>query len=155
MKRLQRILPGLFFLVLAVVFFYGSFSIQQTTSGELSVISAATYPRVFILFLAIIGVAVLVFSLRQSDEAQEESGSYSGLLICVAVTLACILLLKAAGAILVGIVFLITMFVLLEPQNNSRKALIQKIVLAVVLSLLFSYLFRYGFGIRLPLYPSL
>ena len=65
------------------------------------------------------------------------------------------MLLKTVGAILVGIVFLTTMFLLLDPQEASRKTLWKKILLAVVLSLLFSYLFRYGFGIRLPLYPSL
>lgn len=155
MRRLQKAMPGLFYLLLAAVFFYGSFDIQQTTSGDLSVISATTYPRIFILFMAIIGVFVLISGLRQPDSEQEDSGSYSGLLICIAVTLAGILLLKTVGAILVGIVFLTTMFLLLDPQEASRKTLWKKILLAVVLSLLFSYLFRYGFGIRLPLYPSL
>lgn len=155
MKRLHKITPALFFILLAALFFYGSFDIKQTTSGELSVISAATYPRVFIAFLAVIGVFVLICDLRRDDGAEQESGSISGLLICVIVTLAGILLLKVVGAVLVGSVFLTVMFQLLEPQKLSRKAALKRALLAVALSLLFSYLFRYGFGIRLPLYPSL
>lgn len=157
MEKFKKALPPLFFLLVAAVFFYGTFSIKQTTSGNLAVISAATYPRAMIAFLAVMGLWILVQDavLDHSSSRQEaSSGAVLPLLTCIGTTLACILLLKTLGGVITGTVFLTVMFLLLERQPLTRKLAVKRFVLALVLGAAFSYLFRYGFGIRLPLFPS-
>lgn len=157
MEKFKKALPSLFFLLVAAVFFYGTFSIKQTTSGNLAVVSAATYPRVMIAFLAIMGFWILaqdVFLAPSGGQQEASSGATLPLLACIGVTLASILLLKTLGGVITGTAFLAGMFLLLERQPLTRKLVVKRFVLALVLGAAFSYLFRYGFGIRLPLYPS-
>ncbi len=152
-NSLKKAVPSLVYLLLAALFFWQTFSIQQSTSGTIGAITPRTVPRVVIACFALCAVLNLVNDLRSDKEAEALIQVPQKYLAACAAFLFVGLFVKRLGFVICGIVFMAVLLIALDDRPLTKKNIITNLVMAVVCSFVFCYAFRYGLNVRIPLYP--
>lgn len=150
----KKAIPSLVYILITGLFFWQTFYIQQSTSGSIGAITPRTVPRFILLCLAICAVINLVHDVK-SDVPYSPYIQVPLKYLVVALTFLFIaLFVKKLGFIFCGMVFLFSLFQVLDDRKASRKTIIGNLALAIIFSFVFCYGFRYGLNVRIPLYPK-
>ena len=152
-EQWKKAVPSLVYLLLAIIFYWQTFSIQQSTSGTMGAITPRTVPRVVIICLALCAVLNLVNDLRRDGGAAPLIQVPLKYLSVCAAFLFVSLFAKSLGFIICGIVFMGVLLIVLDDRPVSKRTVAFNILLAAALSFVFCYGFRYGLNVRIPLYP--
>lgn len=152
-SKWRKAVPSMIYLLAAAVFFWQTFSIQQSTSGSIGAITPRTVPRVILLCLALCAVLNLIHDLREEGECAPFVQAPFQYLVVALTFLFVSLAVKKLGFVLCGVVFLFSLFQVLDDRPVTRKRVLGNLVMAAAFSLIFCYGFRYGLNVRIPLYP--
>lgn len=152
-SKWRKAAPSVIYLLLAAVFFWQTFSIQQSTSGSIGAITPRTVPRVILICLALCAVMNLVHDMKEEGECASFVQVPYKYLIVALTFLFVSMAVKKLGFVLCGGVFLFALFQVLDDRPVSRKRVLGNLAMAVAFSIIFCYGFRYGLNVRIPLYP--
>ncbi len=152
-SRWRKVAPSVIYLLISAVFFWQTFSIQQSTSGSIGAITPRTVPRIILICLALCAVLNLIHDLKAVGECAPFIQVPYKYLAVVLIFLFVSLAVKKLGFVLCGCVFLFSLFQVLDDRSCTRKRMIGNLVMAVAFSVIFCYGFRYGLNVRIPLYP--
>ncbi len=151
--KFRAILPSIVYLIISAVFFVQTFSIRQSTSGDIGAITPRTIPRLIILLFAVCAVINMIQSWKKEEETEKLINRPLCYLIIGLDFLMIALLAKTIGFIITGIIFQFVLFCVLEDEKLTKKRVLFYFFTAVVLTFVFCYGFRYGLHVRIPLYP--
>lgn len=154
MNKWRKALPSLVYLAVAALFFWQSFSIQQSTSGTFGAVTPQTVPLVIILCLAVCAVINLVHDLRAPGDAAPYIVVPGRFLLTAATFLVGALIVKHVGFILTGGLFLSALFLIMDERPMNKKRVLLTVLAGFAVSAACCYGFRYGLNVRLPLYPN-
>lgn len=149
----RKAVPSMIYLLIVAVFFWQTFSIQQSTSGSIGAITPRTVPRCILVCLALCAVLNLIHDVKAEGECAPFIQVPFKYMVVALTFLFVSLAVKKMGFVLCGIVFLFSLFQVLDDRLVTRKRVLGNLVMAAVFSLVFCYGFRYGLNVRIPLYP--
>lgn len=150
----RKILPSLVYLLVAIVFFWQSSYIRQSTSSVFGMVTPKTFPRVIIALLAICAVINMVNDLRKKEEVKATIRVPGTFFLVTAIFLFLCMFIKNLGFLLASVIFLPSLFLILDDHEKTKKRVILLIVFGALIAIASVYAFRYGLKVRLPLYPK-
>lgn len=152
-SKWRKAVPSAVYLLTAAVFFWQTFSIQQSTSGSIGAITPRTVPRVILTCLALCAVLNLIHDLKEEGECAPLIQVPFKYLVVALTFLFVSLAVKRLGFVLCGCVFLFSLFQVLDDRPVTRRRVLGNLAMAVAFSIVLCYGFRYGLNVRIPLYP--
>lgn len=151
-KRLEGTALFIFLIITAIIFYVGTFSIKQTSTGSIGMISPRTFPRFIIILLVVSSIASLVTEWRKEDTQRKgQSNINIKLFLSMASMLITIILINQLGFIIVGIFFLSCQIILLSKQYLEKKHILKTLIFSTIVVVILTVLFSYGFNIQIPL----
>ncbi len=158
----KNIISAIFFFLLSVALFIGSYFLHQSTSDALG---PQFFPRitgVIVFILSVISLAQnLVKAKKETADVGQEKEVFSAknikelkpsFILTILLLVAYVLLLDKIGFVIMTGTYLFCQIILLMPAGYIRHKgpLISTILIAVITPLVLYYLFKNGFEIFLP-----
>lgn len=159
-RKYSDVYAGGFLLVLSIVMFISTFSIQALTDSR---VGADFMPKIIAVLIAILSISIIVNGFRRKDEIvrdeQEVSSleneveskndkSYLLVIISVALMFIYLFLIPILGFLISTTAFLLIQMLLFSEWK--AKNIILYLIISIIASTLIYYLFRNVFYVMLP-----
>lgn len=159
-RKYSDVYAGGFLLVLSIVMFISTFSIQALTDSR---VGADFMPKIIAVLIAILSISIIVNGFRRKDEIvrdeQEVSSleneveskndkSYLLVIISVALMFIYLFLIPILGFLISTTAFLLIQMLLFSEWK--AKNIILYLIISIITSTLIYYLFRNVFYVMLP-----
>lgn len=158
----KNIISAIFFILLSIALFIGSYFLHQSTSDALG---PQFFPRIAGIALFILSAISLTQNLvkvkKETPDVGQEKEDFSGksikelkpsFILTIILLIAYVLLLDKIGFVIMTGIYLFCQIMLLMPAGYIRHKgpLISTVLIAVITPLVLYYLFKNGFEIFLP-----